>query len=160
YAAVGTCLDMTMAVGALAGVEGAQEPHAASLPPWGPHAIRLERALFHGDTAAARPALAAFLVHFADEPPLFTPLPAGGEPRQTPRVRVAQSILRVLLLNLPRQGLLRETYELLKTARAMERNHPPEGRGVTEFGQYFQGGFVEAVEAVVESAAHWAAPGA
>src|SRR5262249_55499386 len=125
------------------------------IPGWGPFAIRLERALFRGDVAAARPALAEFVERFRDEPLLFTPLSDGGEPRQILRVRVAQSILRVLLFNLPRLGLLRETYELMKTARAMERNHPPEGRGVTEFGQYFQAGFVEAVENVVTSAAEW-----
>jgi hypothetical protein len=103
----------------------------------------------------ARTALAEFVERFRDEPLLFTPLADGGEPREILRVRVAQSILRVLLFNLPRLGLLRETYELMKTARAMEQNHPPEGRGVTEFGQYFQAGFVEVVESVVASAAEW-----
>ncbi|MBI1913392.1 MAG: hypothetical protein HYS12_01335 [Planctomycetes bacterium] len=174
YAAIGTCLDMTMAVGALTGAalkdEGGrmkdeQEqksasdssfiPHPSSLAGWGPFAIRLERALFRGDVAVARTALAEFVERFRDEPLLFTPLSDGGEPRQILRVRVAQSILRVLLFNLPRLGLLRETYELMKTARAMEQNHPPEGRGVTEFGQYFQAGFVEAVENVVTSAGEW-----
>src|SRR5262249_21520724 len=67
----------------------------------------------------------------------------------------AQAMLRVLLINLPRLGLLGETFELLHTARAMEQAHPPEGRGVTEFSQYFQTGFAEAVECVVESSATW-----
>jgi hypothetical protein len=125
------------------------------LAEWGPDAIQLERALFRGDVAAVRAALAGFISRFREEPLLFTPLAEGGEPRQVLRVRVAQAILRVLLLNLPRLGLVRETFELLRTARAMEHDHPPHGRGVTEFNQYFQAGFVETVEAVVAAAAEW-----
>ncbi len=165
YATIGTCLDMTLAVGALRGAQQKEEERdksdpdsslalpPSSLAPWGPAAIQLERAMFRGDVAAARPALAAFVEEFKREPLLFTPLTDGGEPRQILRVRVAQAILRVLLVNLPRLGLLRETYELLRTARAMEQSHPPRGRGVTEFSHYFQAGFTEAVECVVASAA-------
>jgi hypothetical protein len=164
YAAIGTCLDMTLAVGALRGAQASVESSASSassapaalLAEWGPDAIRLEHALFRGDVAAVRAALANFVPRFRSEPLLFTPLSEGGDPRQVLRVRVAQAVLRVLLINLPRLGLLRETFDLLRTARAMEQQHPPQGRGVTEFNQYFQAGFVETVEAVVAAASGWA----
>src|SRR5438874_7076218 len=42
------------------------------------------------------------------------------------------------LSNLPRLGLLRETCELLRTARAMEQSQPTKGRGITEFNHFFQ----------------------
>src|SRR5262249_40864388 len=53
YTAISTCLDTTMAVGALSGAKlsalGEEGPHLAA---WGPSAIRLERALFRADVAA------------------------------------------------------------------------------------------------------------
>jgi hypothetical protein len=154
YAAISTCLDMTIAVGALTGASG-NDGDLSFLPDWGRLALQLERALFRDEVEPARQTLAEFLERFREEPLLFTPLADGGEPRQILRVRVAQAMLRVLLLNLPRLGLLRETFELLRTARGMESAHPPEGRGVTEFSQYFQAGFTEVVESVVESSADW-----
>src|SRR5436305_513010 len=79
YAAVGTCLDMTMAVGALTGatidqseeevfwpIAEGRKPMSA-FPGWGPFAIRLERALFRGDVSAARTALVEFVERFRDE---------------------------------------------------------------------------------------------
>ncbi len=155
YSAIGTCLDMTIAVGALTGVSGNEDADTSFLPDWGPLALRLERSLFRGEGEPARATLGEFLERFREEPLLFTPLADGGQPKQILRVRVAQAMLRVLLLNLPRLGLLHETFELLRTARGMESAHPPEGRGVTEFSQYFQAGFTEAVETVVESSASW-----
>jgi hypothetical protein len=169
YAAIGTCLDMSLAVGALQGATaqrggGEQAPSTGGEtrrdpdfppPPWEPHAIRLEQALFGGDPAAAREALRPFVEAFRGEPLLFTALTEGGTPRAILRVRIAQTVLRALLANLPRLGLLRETYELLRTARAMEQNLPPRGRGVTEFNHFFQAAYQAAVESVVEAAAAW-----
>lgn len=155
YGAIGTCLDMTMAVGALTGATLVPDQGVSHLPGWGPAALKLERALFRADADAARECLRDFLEDFRKEPLLFTTLADGGPPRQILRVRVAQSMLRILLLNLPRLGLLRETFDLLQTARAMEQAYPPEGRGVTEFSHYFQTGFTEAIETIVESAATW-----
>src|SRR5262249_7810878 len=71
------------------------------------------------------------------------------------RVRTAQTVLRALLANLPRLGLLRETYTLLRTARTMEQAQPPRGRGVTEFNHFFQAAFQATIESVIESAQSW-----
>ena len=37
--------------------------------------------------------------------------------------------------------LVRETFDLLRAARAMEQAHPPHGRGVTEFNHFFQAAY-------------------
>jgi hypothetical protein len=153
YSAINTCLDTSLAVGALgtALAEG-------DAPPWQPEAQALERSLFAGDADAARDALGRFVRLFRNEPLLLTPLsegPGGGEPRGILRVRMSQAVLRSLLANLPRLGLMRETYELLRTARSMEQTQPTRGRGVTEFNQFFQSAYQSVVENVVRSSGDW-----
>jgi hypothetical protein len=117
--------------------------------------IRLERAFFQGEAAAASALLPEFLKQFAGEPLLAPALTEGAEPRQVLRVRIAQTILRALAVSLPRLGLLRETYRVLQTAYRMERAHRPAGRGVTEYNHLFEAAFRAVVENVVASAATW-----
>jgi hypothetical protein len=158
FTAIGACLDMSLAVSALQGAVGASseasdEPEATAS--FEPFAIRLEKALFAGETAAAHEVLPGFIEKFQGEPLLFAPLAEGGTPRAILRVRIAQTVLRALLANLPRLGLLRETYGLLRTSRAMEQAQPMRGRGVTEFNHFFQAAYQAVVESVVESAPSW-----
>ncbi len=125
FTAIGTCLDTSLAVGTLQGAAGetaTRQDETAS--DWELLALRLEQALFAGEVSAARELLPAFIDKFQSEPLLFTPLTEGGSPQQVLRVRIAQTVLRALLANLPRLGLLRETYDLLRTARAMEQRSP------------------------------------
>jgi hypothetical protein len=164
YAAIGTCLDNTLAVGALQGglaQLGRKQTNGGPGPvpeaTWGPLAIRLEHALFAGDAEAAQAVLPGFMELFRDEPLLFRSLSDGGEPREILRVRVSQTILRALAANLPRLGLLRETYQLLRIAWASEQAHPTRGRGITEFNHLFQAAYQAAVECVVDSSAGWPA---
>src|SRR5262249_27812555 len=117
----------------------------------------LDRAIHRGDVEATRAALPAFLERFRLEPLLTPPLTQDGSPRQVLRVRLAQHVLPELLGNLPRLGLLRETFDLLRAARAMEQERPTQGRGVTEFNHFFQIAFQEVVESVVRSADEWSA---
>ncbi len=175
-ATLAACLDTTLAVSALEGLdddaireseapaellpmprEGPRPPEAESSLPASLCPAALEQTLFHGDTAGARAALQPFLQRFRGEPLLSPPLTQDGSPRQVLRVRLAQHVLRELLGNLPRLGLLRETFDLLRTARAMEQEHPTPGRGVTEFNHFFQIAFQEVVETVVRSAEQWPA---
>ena len=65
---------------------------------------------------------------------------------------MAQTILRGLTANLPRQGLLRETFLILRAARTMEKNQSLSGPRVTEFDHLFQIGCQAMAEAVVDSA--------
>src|SRR5262249_37258163 len=159
-AALGACLDSTLAVAAL---EGYFAPDAADDEEESPSlalgAIKgtLDRAIHRGDAEAARAALPAFMERVRLEPLLTPPSTQDGSARHVLRVRLAQHILRELLGNLPRLGLLRETFDLLRAARAMEQERPAQGRGVTEFNHFFQIAFQEVVETVVRSAAEWPA---
>jgi hypothetical protein len=155
HATINTCLDTALAANALEGVSGADQGPGGDAPAWGPFALRLERALFASDADEARQALAPFVAHFQGEPLLFAPLNEGGAPRAILRVRLAQAVLRALLANLPRLGLLRETYDLLRAARAMEQAQPMRGRGVTELNHFFQAAYQAVVESVVVSSAGW-----
>ncbi len=160
YSTIAACLDMTLAVGAIQGAAGHEEApdlEEGGSPTWEADALRLEAALFHGQPDAARAALPSFLERFQQESLLSASLTEGGSPRQILQVRVAQTVLRALLANLPRLGLVRETFDLLHTARAMEQSHPPRGRGVTEFNHFFQAAYQAVVESVVDSAAGWPA---
>lgn len=160
FSALGTCMDTTLAMYALRGVLHLLEPAAAAQPPdeeppWGAAAVRLEQAFLQGDPAAARAALPEFVQHFRAEPLLLPSLQHGGEPRQLLRVQLAHNVLRALVANLPRLGLLRETYQLLKLAHGMEQAPPPGDRGMTEFSQLFETGYQAVVRIVTDSAAAW-----
>jgi hypothetical protein len=154
YTGIATCLDLSLAVGALHAATGSDVTEQGR-PPWEPAAIRLEQAILRGDPGEVRALLPPFLERFRDEPLLFVSLADGGQPRFILRARLAQTILRALVATLPRLGLLRETYHLLKTARAMEQAHSIPGRGVTEFNPLFQVAYQAVVEAVVDSAETW-----
>jgi hypothetical protein len=165
HTAIGAALDMHLASGTLrtagthlageAGANAAAMDEPTSAPPWEPAAMQIERALWQGEGQGVRSALPAFLTRFESEPLLLPDLETGGNPRDILRVRLTQSVMRALVANLPRLGLLRETYQLLKKARDMEQAIRPEGRGVTEFNVLFQTGLQAIVEAVVHSAAQW-----
>ncbi|MHB1423805.1 MAG: hypothetical protein ACYC3I_11540 [Gemmataceae bacterium] len=157
FTTISSCLDSSLAVSALQGALGGgeEEGDESETTAWEPFAIRLEQALFVGEASAARSVLPAFVEQFQSEPLLFAPLAEGGTPRTILSVRVAQTVLRALLANLPRLGLLRETYDLLRTSRAMEQAQPMRGRGVTEFNHFFQSAYQAVVESVVESAPKW-----
>jgi hypothetical protein len=118
----------------------------------------LERALLRADRDEARAVLPAFVRDFRQEPILFTALTDGGHPRQILRARIAQSILWGLAVNLPRLGLLRETFHVLQTAYAMEEGHSSQGRKVTEFDRLFQLALQAVTEKVIASPELWQKP--
>jgi hypothetical protein len=119
--------------------------------PWEPAAVELERALARGDAAAVRRALPGFVRAFRGEPLLFVPLAEGGHPRPILRARLALALVRTLLDRLPRLGLVRETYHLVKLAKAMESNATAEGRRVTEFDRLFQIALPAVVAALLDA---------
>jgi hypothetical protein len=120
---------------------------------WAPLAIQLEQALVQSDAPRARQLLPAFIRKFAPENLLYTPLDVGGHPRDILRVRTAQVTLRHLVEGLPRVGLLRETFQLLRLARDMERTRTGSGRQITEFNHLFQSALQAVVTSVIESLA-------
>src|SRR5262249_29252368 len=97
----------------------------------------------------------SFLDLFRKEPLLFMALSDGGQPRPILRVRLCQTILRALAANLPRLGLLRETYDILRIAWHSEQEHKPGGRGIAEFNHLFHAAFQSVIECIVHSAKSW-----
>ncbi len=160
YTAIGTCLDTFLAVGSLRGALGKRGAEEIDRPAWEPLILRLEQAFFQGDANQAQAILPEFLEKFSGESLLAPPLSEGAEPRQVLRVRVAQTLMRALVAQLPRVGLLRETYHVLKTARQMEQQNRPGGRSITEFNQLFETAFQAVVEAILGSTPTWPAEAA
>jgi hypothetical protein len=139
--------------------KGADAPKSlgptSELPTWEPIAVRLERTVASGDAAGARRLLPSFVALFRHEPLLVCPPTDGGAPAQAVRAQTALQTIESLLARLPRLGLLRETYQLTKLARVMERNDPPEGRRVSSFDQLFRTAVTGIVDALLTSARDW-----
>jgi hypothetical protein len=108
-----------------------------------------------GDPAGARRLLPGFVTLFRHEPLLVCPPADGGPPAQAVRAQTALQTVESLLARLPRLGLLRETYQLTKLARSMERNDPPEGRRVSSFDQLFRTSVTGVVDALLTAARDW-----
>ncbi|HEV3416685.1 MAG TPA: hypothetical protein VG056_07740 [Pirellulales bacterium] len=116
---------------------------------------QLWEAALVADEAGARRHWAPFLAAVRQQPLLYVRLARGGEPEKIASVRGLQQMFRELLSRLPRLGMLRETCQLIQTARAMERDHPLGPGAVTEFDRLFEIGFKAIVETVVDSSAGW-----
>jgi hypothetical protein len=93
----------------------------------------------------------AFCRELGRRPLLYVPFENGGQPAAILKARTLQAILRVLLGQLPRLGLLSETFALLQTALKMERNARPSGQAVTEFDRLFRLGLQHSTEALLKS---------
>jgi hypothetical protein len=145
------CREHALAIGALrsAGADGAGSTVG---PPWESALLALEQHLRNGERAAAHTALAAFVERFRDEPLLFKPLDQGGEPRLILRASLAQVVLASLVASLPRQGLLRDAWQLLRLARAMEASQDLRGPHMSVLIFPIQVGLRGAVEAVLAAA--------
>ncbi len=111
----------------------------------------LWRAVLGGDADAVRSQWPGFLAGIAQHSLLYVPLAHGGDATKIAAARSVQQTFRELLARLPRLGLLRETCQLLRTARMMEKNHPQGAGAVTEFDRLFEIGYKSIVESLVES---------
>ncbi|HZZ27959.1 MAG TPA: hypothetical protein VFE46_08125 [Pirellulales bacterium] len=138
--------------------EASKQIHVdAKLTPFihGRETIALMSAIMTGDSVAARSAWRAFLIELAPQPSLYMPLSRGGAPTKIASARAQQQVLCELLHRLPRLGLLRESCQLLRVARAMEKSHSPGIGAVTEFNRLFEIGYQTIVESLVESSLTW-----
>jgi hypothetical protein len=127
----------------------------SDIPPWEGLAIRLEKAIGLGDARAVRQLLPRFVQAFRHEPLLVCPPGDGGGPVPAVKAQVAQQMMESLLARLPRLGLLRETYQLTRLARQMERNEIPEGRRVSSFDVLFRTAVTGTTEAILTAARDW-----
>jgi hypothetical protein len=155
---IDTCLEVNRAVRVLAGYPSAPAAQAESPElEWERLALKLESALGRQDAAGVRRVLPEFVEKFQAQPLLFVPMSAGGHPRQILASRQAQAMLQYLLERLPRLGLIRETYHLIKLARTMEQNATAEGRKISEFDRLFPIALQSALEALLDAAHVWSA---
>lgn len=113
------------------------------------------RAVLRGDVPEVKRLLPKLVSSFAGKPLLYVPFDNGGEPRQVLDVRTRQHVLRFLMTQLPRLGLLRETWHLLRAAYRMERQTRPEGLAVTEFDRLFRTALRNSLEVVTRSSETW-----
>ncbi len=143
---------LTAAITRAAELPSAEEPRAGGTPPaWEDVAVRLERGIASNDPGMAKKYVVGFVPLFRHEPLLVHPPADGGPPGPAIRTQTALHLIESLLARLPRLGLLRETYQLTKLARAMERNTPPEGRRVSSFDQLFRTAVVNVADALLAS---------
>jgi hypothetical protein len=119
--------------------------------------VDLLQSLVRGDVAEVRKQLPAVQRALKKEPLLYVPLEHAGEPRQILAARTMQALMRFLLRHLPKLGLLRETWHLLRTAYQMERASRPQGLAVTEFDRLFRIALKSTLEAVVQGSERWKA---
>jgi hypothetical protein len=151
--AVATCLDQAFAVGALQGVCASGDAPAGLFgTAWEQTGLLLERAMMRADVEEVRRLLPEFTASFRHEPLLYTSLHQGGHPHQVLRASIAQRILRGLVQSLPRQGLLRETYRLVRLGRAMEAGQVLRAPRTSEYIRIFESGLKAITEAIVEAA--------
>ncbi|MBI1830661.1 MAG: hypothetical protein HYR84_04335, partial [Planctomycetes bacterium] len=146
---IATSLDHVLAIGAMRGIreDGARDDGEA----WSPTVLALERSLMREDGETARSLLPVFIARFRQEPLLYTPLSHGGHPQLILQASLAQMMLRGLVYNLPKQGMIRETYQLLRLARSMEAGQTLAGPRITEYDRLFQLGLQAAVDSVVDA---------
>ncbi len=91
----------------------------------------------------------------ARKPLLYVPLDNGGEPHQILAARTVQADLRFLLKQLPKLGLFRETWHVVRLAHRMERETRPSQMAVTEFDRIFRTGLRNTMECLLQSVETW-----
>ena len=116
---------------------------------------RMLTAVFARDDEAARVCFPSLCRELRKRPLLYVPFENGGQPSAILKARTIQALIRVLLSQLPRMGMLEETFLLLQTALQMERTGRPLGQAVTEFDRLFRIGLSNSVDAILHSSSRW-----
>ena len=118
---------------------------------------KIYRAVLHRDDEMVRAELPTLIAQLERLPLLYVPVESGGDPHQVLRVQTLQSILRWLLRELPKRGLLREAWHVLRCSARMERNSRPTGPAITEFDRLFEIALRESLQTLIGSAGTWEA---
>lgn len=153
--ALATRIEVSQAVWALAACAFETLDEDEPFLSWEASSAAMERALAAHDASAVRRVMPDLVQRLNPEPLLFVPLSEGGKPRQTLRARTAMAFLESLFERLPRLGLLRETYHLLRMAKSMELNGPVEGPRKSDFDRLFRMALRKVVEVLLEAAEQW-----
>lgn len=133
----------------------ARMPVDAQALTWEGPALEMERAFLTGDRDEVRSALARFLPLLSSVSLLYVPLDHGGNPSEVFECRYLRDVLRHWARRLPRRGLYRETFDLLRAALRAERARPSSARQVTEFNLLFPDGFEAVIRHLAQSLDRW-----
>ncbi len=117
--------------------------------------VNVYRAVFRRDAAEVRRLLPPLMSRLSRKPLLYVPLDHGGHPRDVLGVRITQELIRTLLSELPKLGMMRENWHLLRLAHRMERTSRPRGQAVTEYDRLFRTALDSTVECIVEDSEFW-----
>jgi hypothetical protein len=109
-------------------------------------------AAVRGDAAAVKAILPLVQERLAGKPVLYVPLSRGGRADRIVRARCRERLLERLVTVLPRLGLVEETIEMVRLAKALENRRPAGGASVSEFDRVFEAATTALVERIVESA--------
>ncbi len=110
-------------------------------------------AAVRGDVATVKAILPILRERLSGKPVLYVPLSRGGRPDRIVRARCRERLLERLATFLPRLGLIEETVEIVRLAKALESRRPAGAASVSEFDRVFEAGTTALVERIVESAA-------
>lgn len=113
------------------------------------------RAVLSGDATTVHKSFPDFSAALQRRPLLYVPFEHGGQPTGILKARTLQTVIRLLLSQLPRLGLIEETFRLLQAAFKMERSSRPLGQAVTEFDRLFRIGLACSVEAILHASSRW-----
>ncbi|MEZ6139783.1 MAG: hypothetical protein R3B84_04345 [Zavarzinella sp.] len=136
------------AIATLIGKEGL--PESTETSSWSFLAGAIDMALAHNDLAQIRATLPQLMNLLGEEQLLIVPLGEGGSPNAIRKIRTNIVLMESLLDRLAKAGLLRETYHLLRLAKAMEANGYSTGRRVSDFDRLFR----IALSSVIETLYH------
>ncbi|WP_157369462.1 hypothetical protein [Zavarzinella formosa] len=154
--ALDTCVQVGRAIRALqAIVPNAVNDEGTFDSGWEESAGILERAMAGNEVDTVRESLQELVQGLSAEPLLCVPLSEGGEPQPILKARTTLALLESLFEHFPPLGLIRETYHLVKLAKAMERNGPESGRRVSEFDRLFRIALRSVVDTLLDSAREW-----
>lgn len=117
--------------------------------------IEFYRAVMRQDIQAVKQRLGSQFRRLQRKPLLYVPLDGGGHPTQVLVARTVQTDIRFLLTQLPRLGLFRETWHVVRLAHRMERETRPGQMAVTEFDRIFRTALRNTIESLIESASVW-----
>ncbi|MFN0196891.1 MAG: hypothetical protein ACKVT0_09095 [Planctomycetaceae bacterium] len=117
--------------------------------------LALFRGIFQRDPQECRRLLPVLLKELTKKPLLYIPFDKGGHPGEILEARSLQAVMRFLLAQFPRLGLIRETWHLLKMGQRMERETRPDGLAVSEFDRLFRTALRNSLECIVESSEEW-----
>ena len=128
---------------------------SAGLAEWERLAIGVRRALRQGRVAQVRTELPQLLKALKTVPILYLPLDRGGLPRVVLTARDVRGLLHRLAAELPRLGLFRETFHLLRTVLKIEAKQADDPNKVTEFNLLFAVGYKAVVDTLVDRLSVW-----